>query len=303
MLKNNLTALVTTVAFVCLLSLFCVFSEGFSAIMPFVLIIVFSICSAVAEKEYVVLSGAVCTFLSYLICRDEVIVYTAIISALAGLVVGIMMKRESSLMTLTVASATGFAVLYAVYILILARMTGYSSLNEIFDALTKAMVTTMSAVDKKMAETVPSLMKNFRDLFPSVVMISSVTMGYITVFVTGKILSLVNRRVAVDVGFSKFKADTLTIVIFVISMAVTIFAGYGKTGIIAENIYLVLSFILQMCGLSLLDWFLKNRKKMNVFLRILIIFALNAIPLVSVMFVMAAILDARRDFRRLNPIE
>ncbi len=300
MLKNNIYASVTALAFACFFSFICMTVSGLSALLPFALMVTFAVCGAVCEKEYASVSGALSVLVSYLLCSDVIALYTAIVSVAAGIVLGYMIKKQKSVMSLTVASAVGLVALYAIYIFVFAKMNGYGTLDELFDIFAQSMVQTVSAVDATKAEAANMAARMFRDLFPSIVIISSAAMGYFVVFITGVVLSFRKNTARTDMGFSKLRADRVTTVVFIVSMIVTIFSDYGIVGIIAENIYTILMFVLQVCGLSLLDWILKNVSRMNLLFRIIIIFFVFSIQILSVLLIMAAIIDARRNFRGLS---
>ncbi len=300
MLKNNITASLVSLAIACLLSFLCSLTGFASASLPLLLMVTFASCGAIAEKEYAVISGALSIIAFYILHSDIVLVYASIVAVIAGLAVGFMIKKEMSVMALTIASAVGLVALYALYIFIFAKTNGYDSLDAIFDMISSVAIQSVPAAEESNLELIQLFMRTLRDLFPSIVVIGAAVTGYIVVFLTGLVLSFRDKSIVNNMGFSRFRADTLTTLIFIISMAFTIFSGYGIAGIVAENIYTILTFVLQVCGLSLLDWVLKYVKRLNIALRIIIILIVSALPFVSFLAIMAAMLDARRNFRGLQ---
>ncbi len=300
MLKNNVVSSSISFLIACILSFLCSKITALSGIFPFAFMVTFAVCSALCEKEYAAIVGALSVIVAYFISNDMMVIYTAIVAVAAGIVLGQMIRKKVTVMSLTVASSVGLVILYAMYIFIFAKMNGFTSLDGIFDMLSQTMLTSVNGADENTVEIMRLGVRTIRDLFPAIVIISSVTMGYLIVFLTGIILSFSKNLIKPDMGFSRLRADLITTVVFVVAMAVTIFAGYGIVGIIAENIYIILMFVLQICGLSLLDFVLKNVKQMNLALRILILFFVFSIQIFSVILIMAAILDARRNFRKLS---
>ena len=300
MLKNNIIPLTISLAISCIFSFLCNTSEVWMALLPFIITVTYAVSSSVCEKEYSAISGALAVFASHFICSNALVMYLIIVSAVAGIVIGQMIKKDMSVMSLTIASAVGVATLYSLYLMVVSRVNGYGSLSELLDGISSIMVSTMSMTGEEGTQMAKIAVRTFRDLFPAIVMISSVTAGYVMVFVSGLIMTLFRIGAKKEIGFSLFRADRITTMIFLLSMAVTIFAGYGIAGIIAENIYIILLYVLQVCGLSLLDWVLKNVKRVSLVLRIIILFFVSIIPISSFILVMAAILDARRNFRGLS---
>ena len=139
-----------------------------------------------------------------------------------------------------------------------------------------------------------------RMILPAVIIIIELVKTIILTFLTKVIANRALRGIAVDLRFSMFKADGVTVFVFFLSALISLFAGDGVIAVVFCNLYAILSTALMLCGMSLLDWYLREKQKVKIFFRFLILLVvgiLSLLPVLSVILVVAALIDVRRNFR------
>ena len=142
-----------------------------------------------------------------------------------------------------------------------------------------------------------------RMILPSVIIIIGLIKTIILTFLTKVIVNRVLKGLAIDLRFSMFKVDGVTVFVFFLSAIISLFAGDGVIAVVFSNLYTILNTVLMLCGMSLLDWYLREKQKVKIFFRFLILLVLgflSLIPILSVILVAAALMDARKNFRNIG---
>jgi len=137
-------------------------------------------------------------------------------------------------------------------------------------------------------------------MLPAIVFIIVLIKSIILSFFVKIIVNKVFKCILVDLRFSMFKADGVTVFVFLISALISMFAGDGVIAVVFGNIYMILSVVLMLCGISLLDWYLKDVQKVKTFFRFLLLLLVCAsllFPVLPMAFIVVALIDARRNFR------
>lgn len=137
-------------------------------------------------------------------------------------------------------------------------------------------------------------------MLPSIMTIIGLVETIVFIFFVKIIVNRLLKCTAVDFRFSMFKADGVTIFVFLISAIVSMFAGDSVIAVVFGNIYTILSVVLMLCGMSLLDWYLRDVQKVKIFFRfllLLVIAASSLFPILPVILIVAALVDSRRNFR------
>jgi hypothetical protein len=109
-----------------------------------------------------------------------------------------------------------------------------------------------------------------------------------------------------DITFSEFKADGITIFVYIIAIITTLFIKEGIFAIALNNIYIVLNFYLAICGASVIYYLIKLRLRVPGLIKKLLGFMVllsGFTGFISIVLVLIALVDARRDFRKLNKFE
>ena len=144
-----------------------------------------------------------------------------------------------------------------------------------------------------------------RMILPSVIIIIELIKTIILTFFTKVIVNRLLKGTALDLKYSMFKSDGVTVFVFFLSAIISMFAGDGKIAVVFANIYAILNVVLALCGMSLIDWYLRDKRNVKIFFRFLILGALailSLIPVLSVLLVVVALIDARRNFRNIGVV-
>lgn len=144
-----------------------------------------------------------------------------------------------------------------------------------------------------------------RMVLPAVIIIIELIKTVILAFFTKIIVNKALKGIAIDLKFSMFKVDGVTVFVFFLSAIISMFAGDGKISVVFVNIYAILNVVLALCGLSLVDWYLRDKRNIKFFFRFLILAVLavlSLLPILSVLLVVAALIDARRNFRDIGVV-
>ena len=144
-----------------------------------------------------------------------------------------------------------------------------------------------------------------RMILPSVIIIIELIKTIVLTFLTKVVVNRVLKGVAIDLKFSEFKADGVTVFVFFLSALISMFAGDSVIAVVFSNLYTILNIVLMLCGMSLLDWYLREKQHVKIFFRFLILSVvgiLSLLPVLSVILVVAALIDARRNFRNIGVI-
>ncbi len=180
--------------------------------------------------------------------------------------------------------------------------------SEIIGSITsKVPSEEMNGIDiEKLTTTMVKLMEDtFRLYFPSMVIISSMVIGYIIIMFCAFVLKRTKTKDVKVVSFSRLKAPRSMSTVAVISYLFFIFMGSETTlGAVLANVVFVLYTIIGICGLSLLDNKLGKKIKSAV-VRIIIyilVFTLGGVFLNLVLngLVIAGILDSAYNFRHIE---
>jgi len=194
---------------------------------------------------------------------------------------------------------------------VLHGKTALAFIDEIFDTLRPIVVETISQNAEifkvKNAEQFFDLYAMTVKMFlPAIVIIIELIKTIILTFLTKVIVNRTLKGIAIDLRFAMFKADGVTVFVYLLSLLISAFAKSDVMSVVFGNFYIILSMVLTLCGLSLFDWYLRDIKKVRIFFRFLIIVFISAISLVlavpvAVMNVLALV-DARRNFREIGVI-
>lgn len=139
-------------------------------------------------------------------------------------------------------------------------------------------------------------------LFPYTLFTMCAYFGYISLFIITGLNKLFRTGSWFQPRFSEFRCNTSTIFVMVLTAIISFFVKDGVLGVALNNIYAIFSFMLTMCAVSLVDYWMK-KKNWNIILRILILLLLISVQsgsFLSVVFSVIALLDARINFRKLE---
>ncbi len=242
-----------------------------------------------------------------------------LMSVLPGAVAGFYLGKRSPFFTSLIATCIAVCIgwMFEIFLIdaflseqgingVIGEITG--SFTEIMTSLTNRLATEeMNGVDiEKLTKNLIETMEyTFRLYFPSMVIISSMVIGYIIVMICSFVIKRTKIKDVEVVSFSSLKAPRSMSTVAVISYLIIMVMGAETTvGAVLANVVFVLYTIIGVCGLSLLDY--KFRKKIkSAVVRIIIyvlIFMFGGVFLNFILngLVIAGILDSAYNFRRID---
>lgn len=186
-----------------------------------------------------------------------------------------------------------------------AGKQAFSFVDEMFKTLKPVIVEAINNVGTGLKpENVEIIFRQYetlvRMLLPAMIIIIGLFETIILSFLVKVIVNKTIGTIVVDLKFSRFKADGTTVFVFLLSAIISMFAGDSIIAVVFSNIYMILNVVLFLCGLSLFDWYLKDVKKIRFGFRVLIFMLVGisfVFPILPLLFTVAALVDARRNFR------
>ncbi len=239
------------------------------------------------------------------------LVFTSI-PALAGIWAGICIKKGGSVKRIFAISATGIALFLTAILLLLSQVAHTNIIESIFTSakdIFSQMYTQLliqNAVSSEQIEQLSTLSEQIftgiYQLFPYLLVAISAIMGYAALW----IIVLFNKIYRSDMvflpSFSQFKCGIVTIIIFALSAIIMLVSKNQVLTIVFTNIYAIVSFLLCMCALSLIDFWMK-RQNWFILVRIILLLAIWSISsgfIGTLVLSILAFIDARADFRKLD---
>ena len=181
----------------------------------------------------------------------------------------------------------------------------FSFIDEMFETLRPVVLDSLGkSLQEIGAQNIEIIFDQYamaiRMVLPAMLIIMSLFETILLCFIVKVIVNKVTGAVVVDLRFSMFKADGVTVFVFLLSAILSMFAGDSVIAVVFGNIYMILNVVLVLCGMSLFDWYLKDVQKVKFGFRLLIFALVGAsflIPVLPLVFSVVALLDARRNFR------
>lgn len=237
-------------------------------------------------------------------------IYTILFSLLpfvTGMIIAVKTEKETRETQLLLIAGCGVCIFIVGTFYSIGNTINADTINIVFDVAKNTFSKSIEQVtDPALAEEM-NLMFSYaieetKKLLPYLLFTISATLGYIALwFITG--LNFLFRTDKKFVPyFSTFKCNTTTVFIMAITAIISLFVKEGVTSIALDNIFAIFNFMLTICAISLIDFWMK-RKNWFILVRILIIASLiiaQSSPILSLLLSILAFLDARANFRRLN---
>ncbi len=240
-----------------------------------------------------------------------------LMSVLPGAIAGYFLGRRSPFFVTLFGTCAAVCVGWIAEILLLdvlvadggiekmfAEITGQFS--EIMKTVTESMESEGAAEAEKIIKTLTDAMGyTFRLYFPSLVIISSMVIGYIIIMLCAFVIKRTKSKDVKVLPFSRLKAPKNMSTVAVIAYICYMLAGNESTfSAVLANVVLVLYAIIGICGLSLLDSKLGKKIKSGI-ARIIIyavvfLFGGLFLSLILNALVIAGILDSAYNFRKID---
>lgn len=237
-------------------------------------------------------------------------IYTALFSLLpfiTGVIIANKTKIETTQTQLLLISGCGVCIFIIGTFYSISNSFNADTINIAFDIAKNTFSESVKQItDPTLAEEMNSMFSYVVDetkkLLPYLLFTISAVLGYIALwFITGLNFLFRTDKKSVP-SFSKFKCNTVTVFIMAITAIISLFVKDGIASIAFDNIFAIFSFMLTICAISLIDFWMK-RKNWFVLIRLLVIASLiiaQSSPILSLLLSIIAFLDARANFRRLN---
>ncbi len=222
---------------------------------------------------------------------------------LAGILIGVTVikKYNNKLSIIWGILATGGV--YAAYILYSIKILGINPVTDMF----YIMEQTLSDVSLQMGMQDLSFASEYinmsRNVFIAVMIIVFSIIGFIVAYVASLALRIFKSEKQLSLSFDDFKADSVTVFIYIVSLICAIFVSNDMLSVVFMDLYLVLQFYLTICGVSIIYYILKKRLRVPSVVTKIIGIALLFLSMVGIfssILVLLAIVDAKRNFRNLQ---
>ncbi len=312
MIKNKIFSLLISLIFVLAL----IIAGNFIPVLKFLSFIALFLITLILTFKTGKYQGLILTVLSALfsfISEGQNTIYSLayLVTGTTAVVISELFKKENTFITSIISVAGVFgAYLLALFIneSVALGQNAYTFyvngfIAEYKDVITDAIkMSEYGEYSAVIAEYVESFMQMVSYLTPSVIIIALAVLAFFIIYLSYGVLKLFKCNTLTIPCFSRFKVDTITSLCFFISLIAIVFVKNELLSIVFMNIYTIIEYLLLICALSLIDYALKN-KRIVLPLRILIlavILSLSSIPFISLILMVIAITDARRDFRNLT---
>lgn len=296
--------------------------------MPLITVFVNIICAipmavlAMRNSFKVLIPAAIATFVITIIIDGNVISALSMLfmTYLPGVVAGYMMGKREPFFRVLIGTSLSVCVgwIFEIVVLELFMENGISDM--LSETLKQTETVLLSAVEKMNPQQLESLGmtpqvfvktaleasgKIFRTMFPSMVIIFSMITGYFIIRASGFIAKRARLAEVETIPFSHLRAPRSMSTVAVLMYFIYLFmSAESRFQPVFGNIVFVLYTIIGICGLSFIDFKLKNKIKSFV-VRFLIyglvlVFGGLFMSFITNALIIIGILDAGRDFRRLG---
>lgn len=274
------------------------------------LIMLFGAFSLFRNSKIVFYSGSVVIMgITAVVAKNSL---GAVVCSLGYILAGFLLcftvlRRKSSVQTIITVLVCLLVADYGSIVIddLMSGRQAFSFIEETFTMLKPEIVESLkqgaSGLSSEQVEQAVTLTMDLVRMFMPAMLI--IICLIVTVFLSFLVKTIVNKTlgiVAIDLPFSRFKADRITVFMFFLSAIVSLFAGDSIMSVAFNNIYMILNVVLYFCGLSLINWYFKDVKKLHFILRVLILILIGSISLVPVIL---ALIDSGRNFRLIGKTE
>lgn len=270
----------------------------------------------------IIISAVVSSFLVAILIDGGIIsaVSTILMSVLPGAVAGYMLGRKKAFFYTLFATSLMVCLGWIFELLMIELVVG-QGIDKMFAEAIAQMRTAMNGVIQSLGQTIKETAGissdefaeklfqevefTIRTFFPSIVVVSSMFSAYIIIRLSGFIIKRAKLASIEVLPFSMLKAPRSISVVAVIAFLFYLFSdAKGVFASVLTNVVFVLYMVLGVCGLSFIDFKIKNTIK-SAPLRILIyvlvmFFGGMLIGFVLNLLIIIGILDSGRDFRKIG---
>ena len=266
--------------------------------------------SATVNLNLAILSSLICLVLSYISGGVDGIILCSFI-VLSGIVAGVFVKNKCTTVKLILIFAAGCLLSCISYICFVSSVSGtnviVSYLNGIKPEFVEMMNQYFSAAglddySAVVREFVDGYFIYIQNMIPSIFVIIALLFSFLSAIIVSIILKLSGEKHLYKLEFSRLACDKTTAIVFFISIVCSIFMKNGVLQTVFLNICVILLFVFQVCGFSLIDYFLKS-KGLSSGVRVLILFAcilFATTPILLFGLIIAAVMDSFKNYRNIG---
>lgn len=284
------------------------YSAATMLVMPLVFNMLYSIETVHCNGYLVALTASMNLALCLPITKDLFTTFAMLpLIIVSGIIVGISAIKKWGKMSAILGAMLATGGVYVAYILYSIKFLGTNPVTEMFALMEQILFIITNTPDMGVDITfVREYLALSRNLFVAIMIITFSFLGYFVAFMSAMVLGIFEDGAQLNVTFSEFKADSITLFIYLISIIAVMFMREGIVSVALTNVYILIHSYLVVCGVSIVYYLLKHKVKAPVIVKRLIgvvLLMAALVGLLSFVFVIAAMLDARRDFRGLNKLE
>lgn len=277
-------------------------------LMPLVFNILYSLETVHSNGYFVALTASLNIALCLPVTKDLFTTFIMLPLIIAsGIIVGISAIKKWGKMSAILGAMLATGGVYVAYILYSIKFLGTNPVTEMFALMEQILFIITNTPDMGVDITfVREYLALSKNLFVAIMIITFSFLGYFVAFMSAEILAIFKGDKQLNLTLSEFKTDSITLFIYLISLIAVMFMKEGIVSVTLTNIYVLIHSYLVVCGVSIVYYLLKHKVKAPVIVKRLIgvvLLMAALVGLLSFVFVIAAMLDARRDFRGLNKLE
>jgi uncharacterized protein YybS (DUF2232 family) len=235
---------------------------------------------SVKTNEKVALLSAAGSYMFLIILTQQIVLATTILFAFgfAGIAIGHGLKRKWTFSEMFFISAGAYLFSLLTTILFLNYVEGVNQINQLITLRIKALEELITQIEANLHETGALLgdEQKYADFFsigkaelvrieyiirlfiPSFFIISSAFSGYLALMSSKAILSRSGYDYKYFPAFSELRISRSAIVVFLLSFLLSSLATQQMIRGAFANIAFILSMVFMVCGLSILDFFVKK---------------------------------------------
>ena len=284
------------------------YSAATMLVMPLVFNMLYSIETVHCNGYLVALTASMNLALCLPITKDLFTTFAMLpLIVVSGIIVGLSAIKKWGKMAAISGAMLATGGVYVAYILYSIKFLDINPVMEMFSLMEKVMTMVVNSSDMKADVTfIREYLALSKNLFVAIMIITFSFSGYFVAFMSAEILAIFKGDKQLNLTLSEFKTDSITLFIYLISLIAVMFMKEGIVSVTLTNIYVLIHSYLVVCGVSIVYYLLKHKVKAPVIVKRLIgvvLLMAALVGLLSFVFVIAAMLDARRDFRGLNKFE
>lgn len=266
------------------------------------------VLSAVCNKYLYLISSLITCVLGIVGGGAEAGVFAAVILT-GAFIAGSLVKKGTKTSKIILVTAISFFL--AVIAVIMYKtyyagtniiISGLDATKENFIVMFEEYIKTLGEVEINARQIADEFYTVLQNIIPAILIIMSLIMGFFSCCLSSFIFRIFRMDNLFKVSFSEFSVDKITVIVFLLATVFTYVLKDGIGMVASVNVFLILLFVLQICGLSIFDSILKRRGVITPFRFFIIFLSLmfftGVLPMI--LFVGMGIFDAFKDFRHLN---